>query len=139
MKNIYKIILYFLFLLLFNTCSKDNPAGSNSTLYSGTWLWLKTVGGIFPRVITPENGMSLKVSFDNLNNYKIYRNDSLKVSANYKIEEDEYDWDKISYSNIVTYDYNFNTDTDFAEIHSDTLQIWDGMIDGYFSFYKKLQ
>lgn len=132
-------MLSFLFLFLFITCSEENPIGNNFNSYSGNWLWLKTEGGFFPRVITPEDGMTLKISFDNLNNYKIYRNDSLKVVANYKIEEVENDWDKLSYSNIITYDYNFNTDTDFVEIHSDTLQIWDGMIDGYFSFYKKLQ
>ena len=117
MNNNYIKILCFLFLFLFNTCSEENPIGSNSNLYNGTWLWQKTVGGLFPRVITPEDGMTLKISFDNLNNYRIYRNASLKVSANYKIEEIENDWDKLTYSNIKTYDYNFSKNTDFVEIH----------------------
>lgn len=139
MKNHYIILLSFLLPFLFITCSENNPVENNFTSYSGTWLWLKTEGGLFPRVTIPEEGMTLKISFDNLNNYKIYRNDSLKVSANYEIEEVENDWDKISYSNITTYNFNFNTDKELSIIHSDTLEIWDGMIDGYFSLYKKIK
>ena len=137
--NNYLNIFCFLFLFLLNACSDENPIVSNSNLYNGDWLWLKSVGGLFPRVVTPKEGMTLQIKIDKQNNYRIYRNDSLKVSANYKIEEVENDWDKLSYSNIITYDYNFNTETDFVKIISDTLKVWDGMIDGYFSFYKRLQ
>ena len=139
MNNILIKILCFIFLFLFNTCSDENPVSSNTNQYYGSWVWLKTVGGFAPRVIVPAPGTELKISFDYFNNYKLYLNDTLKVSANYKIEVVENGWDKLSYSNIVTYNYNFSGYNEFIEKHSDTLQAWDGMIDGYFSFYKKVQ
>ncbi len=131
-------MLIFLFLFLLVSCTEENLTESLFSQYNGTWLWLKTEGGLFPRVFTPENGVTIKVVFDNLNNFKIYRNDSLKVLANYKIEKSEYDRDKITYSNITTYNYHYTTVADYAKIYSDTLEIWDGSFDGYFSFYKKI-
>ena len=139
MKNIFVKILCVFFLFLFNTCSNDNPVSSNSNQYYGTWVWLKTEGGYSPRVIVPATGTELKISFDYFNNYKLYLNDTLKVIATYQIEEIENNWDKLSYSNVATYNYNFSGNNEFIEKHSDTLQIWNGAADGFFSFYKKLK
>ena len=137
MKNFYKILLLLLSLLLI-TCSDDNSVNNTRSPYNGKWLWLKTVGELFPRVITPNEGTTIKINYDELYTFKLYRNDSLKVEANYKIEESENDWDKISYSNISTNNYNFYSNPEYAEINTDTLLIWDGVIDGYFRFYKKI-
>ena len=88
---------------------------------------------------TTATGTELKISFDYFNNYKLYLNDTLKVIATYQIEEIENNWDKLSYSNVATYNYNFSGNNEFIEKHSDTLQIWNGAADGFFSFYKKLK
>jgi hypothetical protein len=135
-KDNYVKLFYLLFVFVFITCSDENPVENDFNIYNGTWLWLKTQGGLFPRVIVPEEGVTTEIHFNN-GNFKICRNDSVKVNAIYKIENYDTIWDKISYSNIMTDNYNFKSGPDLAAIYSDTLAIWDGMIDGFFSIYKK--
>jgi hypothetical protein len=132
-------ILKILFPLFFLTgCLNENPVENNFNKYNGTWLWLKTVGGFAPRIFEPEDGITIKIGYDGFNFFKVLRNDSLKVIAHYKIEEADHNLDKISYSNIRTYGYRFDVQMEFAQIKSDTLEMWDGVIDGYFSFYKRV-
>lgn len=132
-----RIILLFCFVVIIS-CSEENYLESSSIKYHGTWLWFRTVGGIFPKVFTPEEGTTIKVNFNKQGIFKIFRNDSLKVIANYKVEALEHNRDKISYFNVVTNNFYFNSRTDYVQIKKDTLEIWDGMFDGYFSFYKKI-
>ena len=138
MGNYFKKILILQFFLLFASCSIDNADERSFNKYNGTWLWLRTEGGLFPRVILPEAGQTLKISFDSFGFFRIIRNDSLKVIARYKIEEAENDHDKIYYYNIISNNYEFNTVYSYSKIHLDTLGIWDGAFDGFFSFYKKI-
>lgn len=98
---------------------------------------MKTVGGLFPRVITPKNGNAIKIVYDGYGIFGLYRNDSLKVSAIYNVGKIEYGYEKISYSNIMTYNYYFTSMQEYAKVRTDTLEIWDGLTDGFFSFYKK--
>ncbi len=130
-------MILLLLILSFTGCSENSPTENNFSSYQGTWLWLKTVGGFAPRVITPKEGTTLLLNFDNFNEFRIYRNDFLKVIAKYRIENSKYG-DKISYANAETYNFNFSTDPGYGTISSDTLSISDGYIDGYFSFYKKI-
>jgi hypothetical protein len=132
------IIILLIIIWLFTSCSENSPTENNFSSYYGTWLWLKTEGGFSPRVFTPKEGTTLKLYFDSFNNFRIYRNDSIKVAANYRIQNSQYG-DKISYSNVTSYNYTFYQDTGFGRIYSDTLYIWDGAIDGFFSFYKKIR
>ena len=137
--KIYLIrIVSLLFILPFAGCSENSPTENNFSSYYGTWLWLKTEGGFAPRVFTPKDGTTIKLYFDSFNNFRIYRNDSLKVTANYKIENSKFG-DKISYSNTAVNNYTFYPDTGYGRIYSDTLRVWDGAIDGFFSFYKKVR
>ncbi len=133
----FKIILRSLLLLSFTNCSEENPIESNSNKYIGNWIWQKTVGGIFPRVITPESGVTIKIGFNNNDKYELYWNDTLKVKSEYVIEEREDDWDIITFSNMETYYYYSDDKLNYGEITSDTLLIWDGEIDGFFSTYYK--
>ncbi|MFW9929229.1 MAG: hypothetical protein ACFFD1_07550 [Candidatus Thorarchaeota archaeon] len=82
--------------------------------------------------------MSIKISFDQHKTFRLFRNDSLKVIAQFSVKEAKYGRDKIVYSDVATYDFNFNAESCYFQINADTLEIWDGMIDGYFSFYKKI-
>lgn len=136
----HPLIIIFLFLCgyVFISCSESNSTQSDYYKYKGTWLWLKTTGGFAGTVTTPKEGTSIKISYDEFGRFKEFRNDSLKVIANYNIEEVENNNDKISYSDIATYNFYFNPESDYAQRSNDTLFLWDGMIDGYFSFYKKI-
>jgi len=138
MKNNYKKMLLFLFVCFFTGCSVNNPVENNYGKYYGTWLWLKTEGGFFPRITTPDSGTTIKICFDNFNTFELVRNDSLKVTAHYNIEVKDSYWDKISYSSIKTFDFIFDTSAVYTQVHSDSLTIWNGASDGFFSFYKKI-
>jgi hypothetical protein len=138
MKIYHFLFIIIIFSLLSVRCNLNkNPISGYSNKYEGKWHWIRTVGGIFPRVITPEEGAITIIQYDNKNTFRLFRNDTLKVMAKYTIEQKDRDRDKISYSNIVTYDYNFYQDTEYLKVYGDTLDIWDGMIDGYFSLYLK--
>ena len=135
MKYIYKIIFPYFFLV---GCLNESPTENNFNKYNGTWIWLKTVGGIGPRVFEPEDGITTKIRYDGYKIFKILRNDTLKVIGHYKIDEAENGYDIILYSDIITYNYRYDVDSEFAQISSDSLVVWDGAFDGYFSFYKKI-
>jgi len=135
--NLLWIILLLSFSVFIN-CSEESPTENSYRQYNGTWLWLRTVGGTAPRVFTPPEGVTIKISYNELGIFRKLRNDSIKVMANYSIEVSQYDRDKISYSNITTYDFHFDSSSEYAQLRTDTLEIWDGVIDGYFSFYKKI-
>ena len=138
MRNKYFGIILVLCSVLMLYCSEENPSESIYNKYQGTWLWFRTVGGIVPRVITPKEGVTIKISYDKKGLFRKFRNDSLKVTANYNIEDSDYNRDKISYSNVVTNDYHFDSKYQFLRLTADTLNIWDGVDDGFFSFYKKI-
>ena len=138
MKDRFLRILILLFLIATFNCSEDNPVGSEADKYYGVWTWMKTVGGIFPTVREPENGDVIKIYFDDNEIFKLVKNDSIKVFSKYIVEEKENEWDRITYSNIKTYNYYFNPSINYTQLKSDTLIIWDGYMDGYFSFYKRV-
>lgn len=137
MKSNLKNIIILLCLLVFTGCT-DNPTESIFGKYNGTWQWLETSGGFFGRVITPEKGVTVKIFYGKLNTYKLYCNDTLKVQANYNFEGSEKGYDKITYSNIITYNYNFYQTNCYSRVYSDTLLSTDGYTDGYTSYYKKI-
>lgn len=138
MKNFLRWFIPFFCIYIFICCSEMGPTGDSFTKYNGTWLWLYTVGGFAPRIYRSPNGSTIKISYDKFGKFKIYRNDSLKVIASYYIEQAEHNCDKLFYSNVVTSNFYFDSEPDYPTIQTDTLVLWDGMIDGYFSFYKKL-
>lgn len=100
---------------MFN-CSEENPTESLTAKYQGSWSWFRTVGGIFPRVITPEEGTTIKINFDSQGVFRKFRNDTLKVIAKYRVDESQHNLDKITYSEVITYDYIFNTEFNYAQI-----------------------
>jgi hypothetical protein len=138
-KKFHFLFVFIVIFFLLVGCNVDkNPISIYSGKYEGKWCWIKTEGGLFPKVMTPEEGVTIIIQYNNKNIFRIFRNDSLKVIAHYTIEKADYGRDRISYDNIVTYDYYFNRDTEYAKIYSDTLDIWDGDLDGFFSWYIKI-
>ncbi|GEM_PF-3015267 len=119
------------------SCTDDIVQSSNDGL-NGEWQWIKTEGGFAPHVIVPEPGTSLIISFQYNRNFILFRNDSIKVTAKYDEADYENNWNKkITFKNINTFNYSFEFDSVFVKIDSDTLTIWDGMFDGFFSYYLK--
>ncbi len=139
MKAKKKYLILLLFSLLFVTCTDDSSTEAPFSKYQGTWLWIQTSGGLFPRVTTPPPGTTVKIIFDSYGLYHEYRNDSLKVFAKYNVSESNQSRDKISFSEVTTFNYHFYFNAGYAMIKSDTLDIWDGNMDGYFSLYKKIK
>jgi hypothetical protein len=138
MKKIYIFNILFMGLSIFTSCSEDTPTESNNNLYTGTWLWVVTTGGFAGQVIKPEEGTTLKILFDDFSNFRVFRNDTLLVSAKYRIEKLDSLWDSITYSDIITYkSYYFNNPV-HSKIDLNKLTIWDGWIDGYSHTYKKI-
>ncbi len=138
MKPLFRFIIIFLISFIFVSCSENNSTQSDYYKYKGTWLWLKTVGGFGGTVTNPQEGTSLKINFDEFSRYRIFRNDSLKVIASYYVEPTDYGNDKISFVNVTTFNYHFSSAPEYVKIKNDTLSSWDGMMDGYISFFKKI-
>ena len=136
MKNRYlqKIFLLLFFLSIY---SCENSVESNYDKYYGEWIWQKTEGGIFPRIIKPEEGVTVIISFDIFGNYRVIRNDTLKLIAQYSIAKTDHDFDKVTFSNIITNSNGYIDTIQYAKISENLLEIWDGAIDGFFSTYIK--
>ena len=138
MRFFFFLLLNLCTIVLILQCSEDqNPVSGTIKSYTGSWRWIRTTGGIGGQTTVPGEYDVIIRKYDKTQNYRLYHNDSLKVRADYTIEPFEYDLDKISYSNIITYNYYLNREYEYAMIHGDTLQIWDGNIDGYFSWFIK--
>ncbi len=136
MRGLYFSIVGLLFILLFIHCEVDkSPVSSTLNPYAGTWRWVKTVGGLFPRVITPDEGTTVKINYDYNHSFRLFRNDSLKVMARYEILSAEDYGDQIKYSDIKIYNYQFFQNFEYAQIDTDTLMTWDGMCDGFYSYF----
>lgn len=135
-QNCTKVIFLF-FLLLSAGC--DSPTESSYGKYIGTWQWLKSSGGFAGREIYPDKGITVKIIYGTQYSFKVLQNDSLKVQANYRFEKSTYGYDKIVYSNIITFNYYFYETECLARVSTDTLISTDGYADGYTSYYKKIR
>jgi hypothetical protein len=138
MKSGYLPVIVSLFSIILMSCSDNDSTQSDYYKYKGTWLWLKTEGGFIGEVKTPEEGTSLKIILDEFGRYRLFRNDSIKVIANFKIQKTENSYDRISYFDVTSFNYYFTAESNYANRRNDTLMLWDGMDDGYFSFFKKI-
>jgi len=134
-KNFLQKLIIILIVLVSFSC--ENSTEVKSEKFIGEWSWKKTDGGIMGKTIEPQEGTSIVISFESNGVYKIFRNDTLKLIANYKISKGIDNTERISYSNIKTIDFKFHQEYDFATISGDTLVLWDGSDDGFYSYYIK--
>jgi hypothetical protein len=128
--------IVILSLLLGLGCKREYTTEPESGKYGGKWLWVKSVGGKSGVEIKPEEGTKIVRYYKN-DTFRLYRNDTLKVLAEYEINGQIQDLDKIVYSDIRTFDYYFDPEIEYARLDSAGLQVWDGLIDGYFSFFTR--
>jgi hypothetical protein len=135
-KYFFLLFIFVLFFIIINCSLDKNPVSSYFNKYEGKWRWIKTTGWFATSL--PEEGHPMIIQFDHKNNFKLFRNDTLKVNAKYEIERmEDYNGDRILYTNIVTYDYKFNREYEYPYLHGDTLELWDGMDDGNTRIYIK--
>lgn len=142
MKKLKPALMFFtlIFIISFSlSCENGTEPEAYYSQYYGNWEWIKTSGGFGGGTRYPEEGTSVIITFDNSYRFRLYRNNTLRVYANYHITPDSIYGDKIDYSNIETYDYLFYSDLGYAQFVDGNLRIWDGMIDGFYYHYSKIE
>ena len=138
MKRVLPLFIIIFAASITYNCSESNPTESAFGKYQGSWVWTKTVGGFFPRVILPNMGHRIVRSYL-ANTFVLTENSDFKMTANIKIQNSEFGDEKVTYSNIKTYDYYFDDRPEYISVKSDTMVVWDGMIDGFYSFFERIQ
>jgi len=136
-KYFFLFFIIILFFLIMKCSSDKNPLSGYEYKYEGIWRWIRTTGFPVPEENAPKEGLVIIIQFDDENEFTLFRNDTLKVNAQYKIEKTVNNIDRILYTNIVTYNYHFNREYEYPYLHGDTLEIWDRLDDGYTRFYVK--
>ena len=133
MKNSYRYI--FLGLLLFAiACKESSTQAPSENGLVGTWLWKQTTGGISGSTTFPSgnNKYLLQITKDNL--FIESRNDTITFSDNFTTYIDS------TYkSQIIDFVNSKRFSMIVEKVSSDSLSLWDGFIDGYFSFYTRLK
>ena len=90
MKASSSIAAFFLILLpLFACTDRGSPVAHEISEISGEWTWVKSTGGFFPRLITPDSSQVIKDVYRPNGSFYRFRNDSLIVSAHFTISESE--------------------------------------------------
>jgi len=82
------LTLIFLGILIFSfSCGKEKTLTQpEETLLYGRWNWVESVGGFAGLRLTPETeGYSQTLVFEYPNRFKLFRNNQLKSSGQYKI------------------------------------------------------
>jgi hypothetical protein len=138
MKDNFKIALFFFILSLLAGCSDNNPTESIFNKYSGSWQLFKISGGFTGSTHFIGKETTIIINYSTFSAFRLTRNDTLRVFANYRIAKSEYSNDIITYSNVITYSYDFYPKLVYAQIYSDTLIISDGYADGYSYYYKRI-
>jgi hypothetical protein len=133
--NIHSIVFAFLgvflaSLLMLEACSDpDGPTDSDLTRVSGSWLWISSEGGLFPRVITPPPGTAIIDFYSSHGNFSRRKNDTLVMTAQYLLSDDSAGM-LLKYTDVQTYE-GFRSDLwdRWVVIQGDTLQLLDNGCD----------
>lgn len=132
-KNIIINILFSLLLLII-ACKENSTQATNQSDLVGTWLWKQTTGGIAPRTFYPTGNNIYLLQITKDNNFIESHNDTVTFSDYFityidtTYREQIIDFTNSNRHNIVV-----------KMVSSDSLSLWDGMIDGYFSFYTRVK
>jgi len=133
------------FILLFaalvfcsvSSCNKDGLPGPTSTQITGSWRWVKSVGGIGGVTLTPQSsGYSFTQVYGADSTFKMYKKNSLTLSGKFSITRN------YKYSATETFDLlkiNNQNPTAFI-IRNDTLYQNDVFIsDGFSTVYVRIK
>lgn len=81
-------VLFILSLSLLTSCESDQSDPSPSGI-TGSWLWIRSDGGIEGNTIYPEAGEKRILVFTTDGNYSLLHNDTLKESATYYLDPND--------------------------------------------------
>ncbi|WP_184545280.1 hypothetical protein [Mucilaginibacter sp. FT3.2] len=120
-----------------SSCNKSSSPGPASTSITGSWRWVKPVGGIGGFTLTPQNtGYAFTQVYGADSSFKMYKKDSLQVSGKFSITKN------YKYSNTETLNLlkiNDQNPTSFM-IRNDTLYQNDIFIsDGFNTVYVRVR
>lgn len=119
-------------LLELTTCSQPSgPTDLNVALVSGSWLWISSEGGLFPRVITPPPRTIFIDTYSYFGSYSRRRNDTLVLTARYSLVN-ENTGILLQYADIQTYaGFQAELWDEWVSIEGDTLYLMDNGCDMY--------
>jgi hypothetical protein len=113
-------------------CSDNgNPIDPTISQLSGSWVWVRSVGGEALHLITPPAG-TIYIDVYTLNGvYSKSRNDSLIATAGYSVSMQNSS-PLLRYTDVKTYfDFHFSPFAEFVEFKGDTLLLEDYGFDLY--------
>jgi hypothetical protein len=117
--------------LIFGCTQGTGPSNSTVSQLSGSWRWVQSVGGIFPRVVTPPSGTVVEDSFTPDGAFSRVVNDTTVVTATYFLT-DENNGPFIRYTNVQTYHgYTFEGSGESIQVENDTLRLTENVTDGF--------
>ena len=133
MKKVVKYI--FLGSLLFTfACTDSSTEATNDNGLVGLWKWNQTTGGIVGSTTYPtdNNKYLLQITIDN--HFIESRNGTITFFDSFDTYVDKtYNAQVIDFVNSKRFSYVV------TKVTSDSLILWDGFIDGYFSFYTRVR
>jgi hypothetical protein len=121
-------------------CSDNgNPIDPTMVQLSGSWVWIRSEGGLFPHTITPPAG-TIYIDAYTLNGlYSKFRNDTLIVSAGFSVSMQN-SLPMILFNDVKNYfGYHFADFGEFVEFKSDTLLLTDYGFDLYFHTFRRVR
>lgn len=133
------------FILLFaalafcsvSSCNKNGSPGPASTSVTGSWRWVKSVGGIGGVTLTPQNtGYAFTQIYGADSSFKMYKKDTLTISGKFSITKNY----KVSNTELVNLiKINDQNPTSYI-IRNDTLYQNDMFIsDGFNTVYVRIK
>ena len=126
----YKIIIGLIITIGFLSCEKDMPQPEETGI-QGTWIWVKTYGGIGGWEYTPETEMYTRKLIIDETHYKEFIDDSLTLELEYELGVTQKSQIGTTDSTYIEFSIDgrmaYHLDKDELELHQ---QAFDG-----FSFY----
>ncbi len=137
MKKNGKVIATFVFAtILFSQvlagCSDNGSAVDPAvSQLSGSWIWVRSEGGFFPRVLIPPAGTIVKDYYSPGGIFSRRRNDTIVVSARYAISERRSGL-LLTFTDINSFfGYDFFAVDEWLQFKGDTLWLIDNGMDLY--------
>lgn len=127
-KTIISLIVGIFFFSF--ACKDSSTQPTNESDLVGTWLLKQQTGGFAGQTYYPPEGTTFLLQVTDDNRFVESRNDTVTFSDRFIVHID-------SVENVQLIDFidSKRTSVFVQKVTSDSLTLWDGMMDGFFSFY----